>query len=111
VEQPTIITLDVDVQTDFPMPELTRPRTPSISDASSVGPITPPTTLKRTLSTAFDDAAGPSTIAKGPANMPADIEARPTKRLRSIGKTVGLLAIGAVVGSMGTIAGLMQLAD
>lgn len=101
-------TFDAVIQTDHPMPELTRARTPSISDSSTLGPVTPPSTLKRTLS-ATTEAEGESSKAISTDARSGQDENRPTKRLRSIGRTVGLIAVGAVVGSMGTIAGLMQL--
>jgi len=76
-------------------------RTPSISDASSEGPVTPPTTShKRHLRADFD--------VEVHGNQPVNAATRPRK-VRKLTSTLGLIALGAALGSVGTIAGLMQV--
>ncbi|WRT70392.1 uncharacterized protein IL334_007390 [Kwoniella shivajii] len=104
---------DVNTSTDD---LIARPRTPSISEVSSEGPITPPSAKKRSLPEEFtiinsdqsdhhNDIAAMTSPGNGPT---AD---RPIKRLRRVGSTIGLIALGAALGSVGTIAGLMQLGE
>ncbi|ORY28134.1 hypothetical protein BCR39DRAFT_535588 [Naematelia encephala] len=107
---------DTSTQTE-PIPALGRTlsdeyghqRTPSVSDASSDGPITPSTNpRKRALSDDFIQDA----IDEDSAPPKKKLEtAKPASQTRGIGSTIGLMLMGAAVGSAGTIWGLMQLAD
>ncbi len=97
---------DTSMQTEPapPTPESpVRERNPSISNrSSSAGPVTPQSTLKRRLPDDFD---APATNTELVAAPPA------AKKARSIASTFGLVVLGAALGSVGTIAGLTQLAD
>lgn len=103
------------------------PRTPSISDtSSSAGPITPesagpvtPPSLKRSRSDDFDEpavehpSASPAASNQAQGGMmlsPMGAEARPMK-MRKVVNALGWVTLGAVLGGVGTVAGLMQLAE
>ncbi|KAK4689350.1 hypothetical protein P7C73_g764, partial [Tremellales sp. Uapishka_1] len=90
---------------------------PSGSDSSSSGPVTPPTPHKRKFSAAIQSLT--STDSTDATEECAGAEERPVKRVREYGpvkqlrkysQALGLVALGAALGSVGTIAGLMQLA-
>lgn len=101
--------------------------TPTVT--RTAGLLTPPSTRKRTFAAMEDaevDAMGAtpdvsvvletpskttSVKAEAPATAP-DIEtpARPIKRQRSLAGDIGILVLGVAIGSVGTIAGLLQLA-
>lgn len=93
-----------------------RATTPTHSDASSTGPITPttstvvplpsPTSLKRKYDETDGDEHDSTTSTISTRTI---IIERPAKR-RSVGSTIGLVMLGAALGSVGTIAGLMQIA-
>ena len=82
-----------------PTPE-SRPRSDSLSNASSPGPSTPLAGQKRRLPDESEITPGLD-----------EAETRPIKRPRRIASSIGLIVLGAALGSVGTIAGLMQLAD
>jgi hypothetical protein len=97
-------------------------RAPSVSDESSAGPVTPPS-VKRPHPADLHDADGnchldaAATLFEGVkrggdqiSKGSSGIEARPVKRFRALAGSVGLVVLGAALGSVGTIAGLMQLA-
>jgi hypothetical protein len=101
------------------MPGLTRERTPSLSDGSSDGPVTPPSVnpKKRALPADFVqidsdcDTAADHDQAPPPAKMIKPMPGTDVKSAgRGIARSVGLIAMGIVIGSAGTIAGLMQMA-
>lgn len=75
------------------------------SDTSSPGPVTPPTSSrKRALPDGFNEVAeADETVVMN--------QSRPIKKARRLASTLGLVVLGAALGSVGTIAGLMQIAD
>jgi hypothetical protein len=102
----------------------------SASDSSD-GPVTPKYRL-RPLKRSFDQAgldepitilnmspSGSSTTAVGSDSPPRynAVAAKPVsplpaaKRFKAVGSALGLIVLGAALGSVGTIAGLMQLAE
>ncbi|WWD19492.1 hypothetical protein CI109_103953 [Kwoniella shandongensis] len=83
----------------------------SLSDASSVGPVTPPSTRKRSLPEEFVTATESTPDSSIAQDEPKVDDSRPIKRARGFGSAIGLVAFGVALGSMGTIAGLMQIAD
>ncbi|KAL7418297.1 hypothetical protein Q5752_006753 [Cryptotrichosporon argae] len=98
------------------VPELVRTRT--TSPVSSGPPTTPPSLRKRDLDAFVRSQADDVDVAISTEDTPIALgqahvapEDRPIKKLRSLAGTVGLIAFGAALGSVGTIAGLMQLAD
>jgi hypothetical protein len=79
------------------------------SEPSSYGPLTPPTSLKRKLS---DEIAIHTEIdISPPAKMLKMIQAKEEAKAKGVVRSIGLVALGMVVGSVGTVVGLMQLAD
>ncbi|WWC91544.1 uncharacterized protein L201_006490 [Kwoniella dendrophila CBS 6074] len=93
------------------------PASPSSSSvASSDGPVTPPNTKKRLLPEDFtivnpiqtEDHG--TTRAQHTVILDAEAE-RPMKKLRKVGSAIGYIALGAALGGVGTIAGLMRLAE
>ena len=94
--------------------DLARPRTPSFSasEMSSDGPVTPltsSTSLKRARTDDDDDVVIHDEDAPSPSKARKVASLPPPKR--GIASSIGLVVLGAALGSVGTIAGLMQLAD
>ncbi|WVR09783.1 hypothetical protein IAU60_006859 [Kwoniella sp. DSM 27419] len=90
-------------------------RTDSCSSISSAGPVTPISSAKRSLpgECAFSDNTGPNEPA-GMVHTDLATDSppmRPIKRMKRIGSAIGFVMLGAAIGSVGTIAGLMQLAE
>ncbi|WVQ82108.1 hypothetical protein IAT38_004236 [Cryptococcus sp. DSM 104549] len=156
-EVPSVKTMEVDVEVqaqetavvqnttvaEYQAPELMlaanaqapvtqRERTPSISDQSSAGPVTPPTIgQKRSLPIEFVDpsvddspsvpagalpitvdastSTGTAASADEPPAKRQRVEEQPKKR--GTASAFGLVVLGAALGSIGTIAGLMQLGE
>ncbi|WWC64398.1 uncharacterized protein I303_107008 [Kwoniella dejecticola CBS 10117] len=95
---------------------LARASTPPLSDTSSDAPVTPESNKKRSLPAEFTIAQYGHEQDEGIALAPAtttptgiDTHNRPTKKIKRIASTVGLLAVGAAIGSAGTVMGLMRL--
>jgi hypothetical protein len=102
------------------------PAASTSSSGSDAYPVTPPTT-KRPLKRSHDETVDVASVSDTDIEManaptankvqkvnPGDITqgqvaVRPERN--GYMKTAGLIALGAVFGSVGTIAGLMQLAD
>lgn len=98
----------------------------SASDTSSNGPITPKykfRPLKRTAGMAgLDEEVDQAIIiVQGEGNMDEALplysgdtiqvgRGTPKKRFKKVGEVMGLIMLGAALGSVGTIAGLMQMA-
>ncbi|WWC71840.1 uncharacterized protein I206_105799 [Kwoniella pini CBS 10737] len=102
---------------ELPLIDAERASTPSMSDASSEGPITPENSKKRPLPDDFQivDLNHPEGTATTNLDQALQVavkaRGRPMKKIRRIASTVGLLAVGAAIGSAGTVVGLMRLAE
>jgi hypothetical protein len=73
------------------------------SDASSEGPVTPPS-IARCLKRTYDELEDQNLEATSPK------PAKAAKPGHSFARSVGLVVLGAALGSVGTIAGLMRVA-
>ncbi|WVW85975.1 hypothetical protein I302_108013 [Kwoniella bestiolae CBS 10118] len=83
-----------------------RASTPSMSDVSSEGPVTPETSKKRSLPEEFTIVDHGVTSQEDLSNAPHPSTTRPTKRLRKIGTALGYMAVGAA----GAFVGLLKYA-
>ncbi|KIR26926.1 hypothetical protein I309_04092 [Cryptococcus deuterogattii LA55] len=92
-----------------------QPTSSSSSSSSSESPVTPVIGRKRSLPVQFTEHEEPTIVQEASAALHASVEvsnpAGPPIKRRNVASTVGLVVLGAALGSIGTIAGLMQLAE
>lgn len=92
-----------------------QPTSSPSSSSSSDGPITPVIGRKRSLPIEFNGHEEPTVVQETSAALLGPVQVSdltgPSAKRRNVASTVGLVVLGAALGSIGTIAGLMQLAE